>query len=105
MARYDIYRSTGRHIDTTPYVIDVQSDHLSGLVTRVVIPLRLVKTFPSVVLPHDLTPIMLVDGNECFLDTPKLAAIPAKELKNPVCSAIQHQDAIRDALDRLYGGF
>ncbi len=105
MARYDVYRNLGHHANTTPYVVDVQSDHLSGLITRVVIPLRLVSTFPTALLPEDLTPTMLIDGYECFLETPKLAAVPLKELKKPVCSAMQYQNAIRDALDRLYGRF
>lgn len=105
MARYDIYRSSGLHQETTPYLVDVQSDHLHGLATRIVIPLRLTCTFPKAVLPTDLTPILQIEGRECFLDTPKLAAIPTQELKELIGSAAIHRDAIRDALDRLYGAY
>ncbi|MDN5873723.1 MAG: CcdB family protein [Sinobacteraceae bacterium] len=105
MARYDVYRNTGTHRENTPYLIDVQSDHLSGLATRIVIPLRLTSTFPKAVLPTDLTPILQIEERECFLDTPKLAAIPNKELKKSIGSAAIHKDAIRDALDRLYGAY
>ena len=40
MARFDVYANTGGHADTTPYLLDVQSDLLDGLDSRVVIPLR-----------------------------------------------------------------
>lgn len=105
MARYDIYRNSGSHRDTTPYLIDIQSDHLHGLLTRIVIPLRLTSTFPKAALPTDLTPVLQIEGRECFLDTPKLAAIPSKELKELIGSAAIHKEAIRDALDRLYGAY
>ena len=41
MARYDVYanpdKTEHRH---TPYVLDVQNDHIDAVETRIVIPLR-----------------------------------------------------------------
>ncbi len=105
MARYDIYRNLGAFRDTVPYLVDVQSDHLHGLVTRIVIPLRLVSTFPKVKLPGDLAPALQIEGQACFLDTAQLAAVPVKELKKPVSSAAGYEDEIRGALDRLFGAY
>lgn len=105
MPRYDIYKNSGTHRESAPYLVDVQSNHLRGLVTRIVIPLRLTSAFPKIVLPADLTPVLWVEGRECFLDTPALASIPNRELQDPIGSAATHTDAIRDALDRLYGGY
>ena len=40
MARYEVFRNSGIHANDVPYLLDVQSDLLHGLDTRVVIPLR-----------------------------------------------------------------
>ncbi|WP_396267386.1 CcdB family protein [Ideonella sp.] len=39
MARFDVYANPGSHAKTTPFLVDVQSDLLDGLDTRMVIPL------------------------------------------------------------------
>jgi len=39
MARFDVYANPGSKSDTTPYLLDVQSDLLDDLETRMVIPL------------------------------------------------------------------
>lgn len=57
MARFDVYANTGGHADTTPYLLDVQSDLLDGLDSRVVIPLRSLAHFPKIRLPARLTPV------------------------------------------------
>jgi len=105
MARFDIYRNPGAHAATTPFLVDVQSEHLSGLNTRVVIPLRLVNSFPPVRLPQDLMPVLHIEGQACFLDTPKLAAVPQRELGQAIGSLRNQQDSIVAALDRLFGAF
>ena len=105
MARFDIHRNGGLHSGTTPYLVNVQSEHLSKLNTRVVIPLRLVDKFPAVPLPQDLVPVFHVEGEACFLDTPKLAAVPFKELGQTLGSLRDPQDRIVAALDRLFGAF
>jgi toxin CcdB len=50
MARFDVYATPGRHADSTPYLLDVQSDLLDGLDSRVVIPLRRRERFTAVPL-------------------------------------------------------
>lgn len=105
MARFDVYRNHGRHQASVPYLLDVQSNHLGALATRVVIPLRQLDRFPNVAMPADITPDLVIEGVACFLDTPQLAAIPAVELKHCVMSVVTHQTKICAALDRLFGGF
>ena len=46
MARFDIYANRGSHAKTTPYLLDVQSDLLDGLDSRMVIPMRGLKSPP-----------------------------------------------------------
>jgi toxin CcdB len=104
MARFDVFPNPGRH-PGTPYVVEVQGNHLSGLVTRVVIPLRRLDQIAPVPLPPDLTPVFVIEGIECMLDTPTLAAIPRSELPRPITSLAHRQDEIVSALDRLFGGW
>ena len=103
MARFDIYRNGGTHQAGTPYLIDVQSNVLAPLNTRVVIPVRRMDHFAQVALPRDLTPVFVIEGRECLLDTPKLAAIPKRELKE--CVGTIDAQLVIAALDRLFGAY
>ena len=105
MARFDVYANAGPHAHHTPYLVDVQSDWLSGLDTRVVVPLRKTADFPSVKLPAQLCPQFEVAGSDCLLETPKLAAVPLRILKSPVASLANEQARIVAALDFLFQGY
>lgn len=105
MARFDVYPNPGVQATTTPYLLDVQSDLLDALDTRVVIPLRSVDRFPKVRLPDRLTPIVSIAGRDYLLETPMMGAIPRRVLKAPVTSLDQERDKITAALDFLYQGF
>jgi toxin CcdB len=105
MPRFDVYLNTGAHAATTPYLLDVQSDLLQGLETRIVVPLRRRDRFPVVSFPSTLTPTFEVEGVECLLETPKLAAVPLRLLKMPVASLAARQFEITAALDFLFQGY
>jgi toxin CcdB len=105
MARFDVYRNSSATSDDVPYLLDVQSDVLSALDSRVVVPLRRLDRFPAVKLPTNLSPIVVVDGLECVLETPKLAAVPARILKSPMMSLEAQRFEIGAALDFLFQGF
>lgn len=105
MARFDVYANPGNHAATTPYLLDVQSDLLDGLDSRMVIPLRSLKRFPKVKLSTQLTPIFTIDGEACLLETPKMGAVPLRVLKSRVTSLAQDQDQITAAMDFLFQGY
>ena len=105
MARFDVFKNPGNHSATTPYLLDVQSDLLDLLDTRVVIPMRRQDAFPDVKLPADLVPLFTFDGVPCLLETPKMAAVPTRALKSPIGSLADQRDLITSALDRLFYGF
>ncbi len=105
MARFDVYANTGSHADTTPYLLDVQSDLLDGLDSRMVIPLRSLEHFPKIRLPARLTPVFTIEGTDCLLETPKMGAVPLRVLKSPVTSLAQAQEQITVALDFLFQGY
>jgi toxin CcdB len=105
MARLDVYLNPGAHAGTTPYLLDVQSDLLDGLGSRVVVPLRRLEHFPSVSLPERLIPVVTIDGKAYLLETPKMGAVPQRVLKTPVASLVNEQSRIMDALDFLFQGY
>ncbi|MGZ8256204.1 MAG: CcdB family protein [Gallionella sp.] len=106
MARFDIYLNPGHSKKSdVPYLLDIQSDLLSALESRVVVPLRRVDRFDSVSLPQNLVPIFEIEGVNCFMETPKLAAVPSKILKAPLASLAEHHASITAALDFLLQGF
>jgi toxin CcdB len=105
MARFDVFVNPGKLQDSVPYVLDVQRDHLAGLVTRIVIPLRRRDHFPVVRLPEDLIRIFEIYRVKLMMDTPAMAAVPRSELGTPVASPATSHSEIRAALDRLFGAF
>jgi len=105
MARFDIYSNHGSNQKKVPFLLDVQSNVISGLTTRIVIPLRPLSLFSSVSLPADLFPLISIDGTDYFLDTPQLGAIPLSELKSKTSSARDRQFDILEALDRALGAY
>jgi toxin CcdB len=105
MARFDVYANTGPHAHTTPYLLDVQSDLLNGLDSRVVVPLRSAERFAEVKIPERLMPLLDVNGVACLMETPKLAAVPQRLLKQPAASLSHDQDRILAALDFLFQGY
>jgi toxin CcdB len=105
MAQFDVFRNNGDHAEITPYFLDIQSDLLQGLETRVVVPLRRCDHFPLVSLPSNLIPTFEIEDIEYLLETPKLAAIPLRLLKTPVTSLASSQFKITAALDFLFHGY
>lgn len=105
MARFDVHANPGSHATTTPYLLDVQSDLLDGLDTRMVVPLRRLEAFPKVRLSTRLTPVLTVHGEALLLETPKMGAVPQRILKTPVTSLAGEQAQITAALDFLFQGY
>ena len=105
MARFDIYAGIGRNKASAPFLVDVQSDYLQGLATRVVVPLIRVDAFASVKLPADFTPVFEIAGIECMFYPAFIGAVPTRELGASIGSLADGRDKILAALDRLTGGF
>lgn len=105
MARFDVYRNSGDKSADIPYLLDVQSDVLNGLDSRVVVPLRRRDCYPVISLPKNLLPTLEIEGVEYVLETPKLAAVPMRILKTRVASLETKRFEIGAALDFLFQGF
>jgi toxin CcdB len=105
MARFDVYANPGPYAGTTPYLLDVQSNLLDGLDSRMVIPLRRLAHFANVKIPSQLMPLVSIQGEDCLLETPKMGAVPLRILKDRVASLDADQARITAALDFLFQGY
>ncbi|HKQ13155.1 MAG TPA: CcdB family protein [Steroidobacteraceae bacterium] len=89
--------------NTYPYLVDVQSDLLSDLGSRVVVPL--IKRSGSTKKPiKNLMPVVRVEGQEFVMMVPLLAGIATRDLGAPVASVAQHRGEVVAALDFLILG-
>ena len=84
-------------------MLDVQSNFLDHLDTRVVVPLYPVDNVPAAV--KRLHPVFMIDGRRYVLATPLLAAVPSSILGDRKGSLDHHHDDIVAALDMLFQGF
>ena len=99
MGRYDVYVAP----DGCGYVVDVQSDVLEDLNTRVVIPLMSLATAPK---PAErLNPVFEINGDDHVLVTQFLSSVPVKLLGSAVENIDQHHLEIVSAVDMLLQGY
>jgi toxin CcdB len=104
-ARFSVYENADDPTKNTPFLLDVQTDLLGGLNTRVVIPLRNGDPYKHSKSTQDLMPFFIIKGKKLVLDTPRMAAVPTKHLKSEVGNLKDQQHLVIMAIDRLFHGF
>lgn len=104
MAQFDVHRNRNPASKSRfPLLLDIQSDLLDPLATRVVIPLT-PATSARTRKMDTLTPTLRVDGKDYLLMTPLLAGMAEREL-GPVAGSLgTDRDTIVAALDLLITG-
>ena len=96
MAQFDVYRIRGNVL-----AIDCQSDLLSDLQTRFVVPLR-----PTdAVIVKRLTPSFTINGQALTMVTPLARAIDIRDIEAIVTTLEAAQSEIKAALDMLISGY
>jgi toxin CcdB len=105
MAQFTVHRNKSpRTKSVFPFLVDVQSDLLEQLQTRVVIPLTRMAALAQKPVSH-LTPTLNFDGEAYVLMTPQLAGIARTDLGAPAGSLAEERHVIKAALDFLVTGF
>ena len=105
MAQFSVYRNKNpRSKATFPFLVDVQSDLLEPLSTRVVIPLTKSPALTKKPVSH-LTPEVSFSGERYVLMTPQLAGINRAELGPHAGHLGEGRQAILAAIDFLLTGF
>ena len=105
MAQFTVYRNKNPRTRTAfPLLVDIQSDLLEALQTRVVVPLTKAAALTRKPLTQ-LTPLLSFDGDEYVLMTPQLAGVGRTELGAAVGNLANERQAILAATDFLLTGF
>lgn len=99
MARYDVYPG----LDGRGFLLDVQSDILDGLNTRIVVPLLPENSAPAPAAR--LNPVFPLGDGPHVMITQFLSPVPVKHLGTPVANLVRHDTEISTALDMLFTGF
>ena len=104
MPQFTVHRNQNRDtVASYPLLLDVQSDLLADLATRVVVPLCPTEAMNGKLI-KGLTPVFQIEGKEYVMLTPQLAGIPKKHLGPAVGDLARHRDHIVAALDLLITG-
>lgn len=100
MAQFDVHRNLGRHRDSIPFVVVVQSSLFDGYRRRVVIPLARKGELGK--LPNErLNPSFKIKKVIVVLHPLEIVSIANEQLGECVGSLATRGDAIIGALDEL----
>jgi toxin CcdB len=89
--------------DAFPYLVDVQSNLLSDLQTRVVVPAAKVSSLARRPLSN-LTPVVEIERHKYVLLVPQMAGISRTELGQEIADLSRHRQDIVGAIDFLITG-
>lgn len=104
MPQFSVYRNPNPDTKAAfPLLLDVQSDLIADLGTRVVIPLAPATAMKGKLI-KTLTPVFDVDGKPYAMLTPQLAGVSRKQVGAKVTDLGKHRDEIIAALDLLITG-
>jgi len=104
MPQFSVYRNPNPDAKSvTPFLLDVQSDLIADLSTRVVVPLCLASAMKGKII-QTLTPVFEIDGKQYVLLIPQLAGISKKLIGAKVADLAHRRGEIVAALDLLITG-
>lgn len=101
MGQFDLHKNPKG--GAYPLLLDIQSEMLARLSTRVVAPLMTVKRYGARPITR-LNPIVKIKGVDHVIVFQELAAIPASALGDPVSSLVSRRADLIAALDLLFTG-
>jgi toxin CcdB len=103
MAQFDVYENPNPASQkSAPYLLDVQTDLLDNLATRVVVPLVDAASMPKP--GRHLNPALSIGETTYLMSTAEIAGVSVKSLGKKVCSIKEQRNDIVAALDFLITG-
>lgn len=103
MAQFDVYANPiAEQRKRVPFWVDIQSDFLRHLETRVILPLP--RVGDPALLIEGLNPTFKVNGISVYADTGNMAAFPQRLLKRPAATLKNESHGLISALDFLISG-
>lgn len=104
MAQYDVYRNpTASAREAIPYLVNVQSELLDDLPTRLTVPLGNRIAAPHAG-PKSLCPLIEFDGQALFALPHLAAAFRVRDLGKPQGSVARHASQLVAAADAVISG-
>ena len=104
MAQFDVYTNPmAEQRGRIPFWLDLQSDHISQLDSRVIVPLRTLQSMGPRI--EGLQPLVTIGKQALCADVPSIASFPSRLLKQPKTSIAAHRHELIAALDFLISGF
>ena len=104
MAQFDVWLNPNPDsVAAVPYLLEVQSDLLESVNTRVVVPLALLSERGQPA--KYLNPQFEIEGVQVVMVTEQIAGIPKRAIGKRVLSLAIERDQIMDAVDFLFRGF
>lgn len=104
MPQFAVHKNTNAATKATvPFLLDVQSDLISELATRVVVPLYTATAMKGKTL-RTLMPTFEIDDKQYVMVTPQLAGIATRQLGAQVADLSAQRNEITAALDLLITG-
>ena len=104
MSQFTLYKNENSSSkDTYPYFVDIQNALLSGLNSRLVIPLSSRKSLNDTDAKR-LCPVIHLDEGDFVLLTHQITSVPKSILKNEVVSLESFRYEILSAIDFLISG-
>jgi toxin CcdB len=102
--QFSVYENPSpRMRDHYPYVVDIQSDLLSSLATRMVVPLA-VTALSANDLPRRLCPVFVVRDQGLMLVPFEAAPLDKRLLKTEIASVRERSHEIVAAMDAVLSG-
>lgn len=86
-----------------PFVLDVQAGLLSDLATRVVLPMRKLKDYPSKPITR-LNPILKIEGVDYIVLAQQISVMPSKAVGQSHADFSAEQHTIVAAVDCVLSG-
>ncbi|MFA0066022.1 CcdB family protein [Vibrio breoganii] len=104
MSQFSLYQNNDKGTATAyPYFVDVQSEMLDTLNTRLVIPLTPVEMLEKKA-PIHLCPVIHIDEGDFVILTHQMASVPNKILRDPVNELSTFRNEVIAAIDFLITG-
>lgn len=101
--RHHAYALKAAKTCARPYVVDLQSNLLAELDSRLVAPLQRRASVDAAEIIDELMPAFTIAGEDYVLFTQEAAAYPTKGLGAAIADLTPHAATIIAALDRLTG--
>lgn len=100
MAQFDVHRNRGRHKNSIPYVVVVQSSQFDDFRRRVVVPLVRANVIGPILFAA-FNPTFKIRGTAVVLHPLEIVSVPCDQLGPRVGSLREEGPKIMGALDEL----